>query len=129
MDGFGWPMEQMLQRSVPDIKSKVEQSLKEGRFAVHALPFSMETESADLESLVRGMNISSTINRKAGLPLARDAKMSDVPSHSWVLPTLLTHAGVNFLHLGCNPASQSPQVPMLFWWQGPDGSKLMTMYS
>jgi hypothetical protein len=80
----GWPMEQMLQRSEPAIKSKVAQSLKEGRFAVHALPFSMETESADLESLVRGMNISSTVNRKAGLPLARDAKMSDVPSHSWI---------------------------------------------
>jgi hypothetical protein len=125
----GWPMEQILQRSAPTIKSSVEQSLKNGRFAVHALPFSMETESADLEALVRGMNISSTISRKAGLPLARDAKMSDVPSHSWVLPTLLKHAGVNFLHIGCNPASQSPRVPMLFWWQGPDGSKLMTMYS
>src|SRR6478735_11227616 len=63
----GWPMEQMLQRSVPAIKSKVEESLKNGRFAVHALPFSMETESADLESLVRGMNISSNISRKEGL--------------------------------------------------------------
>jgi hypothetical protein len=122
-------MEQMIGRSEPAIKSKVEQALKEGRFAVHALPFSTETESADLESLVRGLNISSTVNRKAGLALARDAKMSDVPSHSWILPTLLNHAGVQFLHLGCNPASQSPKVPMLFWWQGPDGSKLMTMYS
>jgi alpha-mannosidase len=63
----GWPMEQMLQRSDPSIKQKVAQLLKLGRFAVHALPFSMETESADLESLVRGMNISSTVNRNAGL--------------------------------------------------------------
>jgi alpha-mannosidase len=125
----GWPMEQMLQRSNSSIKSKVAQSLKNGRFAVHALPFSMETESADLESLVRGMNISSSVNRSAGLPLPRDAKMSDVPSHSWILPTLLKNAGVRFLHIGCNPASSSPQVPILFWWQGPDGSKLMTMYS
>lgn len=125
----GWPMEQILQRSAPAIKSKVEQSLHQGRFAVHALPFSVQTESADLEALVRGMNISSSIARKAGRPLPRDAKMSDVPSHSWVVPTLLTHAGVQFLHLGCNPASQSPQVPSLFWWEGPDGSKLMTMYS
>ena len=60
------------------------------------------------------MNISSSVVRNLGLPLARDAKMSDVPSHSWVLPTLLKHAGVNFLHLGCNPASQSPQVPNYF---------------
>src|SRR6187455_1426834 len=69
----GWPMEQMLQRSTPAIKSKVEESLKNGRFAMHALPFSMETESADLEALVRGMNIASNISRKESLPLPRDA--------------------------------------------------------
>ena len=57
------------------------------------------------------------------------AKMTDVPSHSWILPTLLKNAGVNFLHLGCNGASMPPQLPYLFWWEGPDGSRLLTMYS
>ncbi len=125
----GWPMEQILQQSAPSIKSQVESALKKGNFAVHALPFSMQTESSDLEALVRGMNISSAIARSEGLSLPRDAKMSDVPSHSWILPTLLCHSGVKILHIGCNPASQSPVVPLLFWWQGPDGSKLLTMYS
>lgn len=125
----GWPMSQMLTQSVPAVKTKVEAALANGRFAVHALPFSMETESADLEMLVRGLNISSAISRKYGLSLPYDSKMSDVPSHSWILPTLLNNSGVKFLHIGCNPASQSPKVPVLFWWEGPDGSKLMTMYS
>ncbi|WP_143305950.1 glycoside hydrolase family 38 N-terminal domain-containing protein [Chitinophaga vietnamensis] len=124
----GWPMEQMLQRSEPALQAKAWRAFANGNFAVHALPFSMQTESADPEMLVRGMNIASHLSRQAHLPLPRDAKMSDVPSHSWVLPTLLTHAGVKILHIGCNPASQSPQLPYLFWWQGPDGSKLMTMY-
>jgi hypothetical protein len=125
----GWPMLQMLSQSLPGVRSKVESALTNGRFVIHALPFSMETESSDPEMLVRGMNISSNISRKYGLPLPYDAKMSDVPSHSWILPTLLNNSGVKFLHIGCNPASQSPEVPVLFWWQGPDGSKLMTMYS
>ena len=30
--------------------------------------------------------------------------------------------------MGCNAVSSSPEVPLLFWWQGPDGSKLMTIY-
>ncbi|RBL90107.1 glycoside hydrolase family 38 N-terminal domain-containing protein [Chitinophaga flava] len=124
----GWPMQQILQRSEPEIATRVKQMLSNGNFAVHALPFSIQTESADPEMLVRGMNISSGLVRNAGLPLPRDAKMSDVPSHSWILPTLLTHAGVKMLHIGCNPASQSPQLPLLFWWQGPDSSRLMTMY-
>ena len=55
--------------------------------------------------------------------------MTDVACHSWILPTLLRHAGVDFLHIGCNAACRSPRVPTLFWWQGPDGSRLLTMYS
>ena len=30
---------------------------------------------------------------------------------------------------GCNPGSTPPEVPFLFWWEGPDGSRLLTMYS
>ena len=54
--------------------------------------------------------------------------MTDVPCHSWIMPTLLRRAGVEFLHLGCNAGSSSPEVPRLFWWEGPDGSRLLTMY-
>ena len=54
--------------------------------------------------------------------------MTDVPSHTWIVPTVLKHAGVDFLHLGCNSASGSPDVPLLFWWEGPDGSRVLTMY-
>lgn len=124
-----WPMKQMIDHSEPAIKTKIESALKNKRFVVHALPFTIETDASDPEVLVRGMNISSEISRKYGLPLATDAKLSDVPSHSWILPTLLTHSGVSFLHIGSNPAPQNPDVPVLFWWEGPDGSKLMTMYS
>lgn len=65
----------------------------------------------------------------AGQPVPRDAKMTDVPSHSWVIPTLLLSGGHRVLHLGCNAASRSPAVPRLFWWEGPDGSRVLTMYT
>ncbi|MFL5734771.1 MAG: DUF5054 domain-containing protein, partial [Chloroflexia bacterium] len=57
------------------------------------------------------------------------AKQTDVPGHTWILPSLLVRAGVTFLHLGCNPGSHPPHVPRLFWWEGPDGSRLLTYYS
>lgn len=122
----GWPMKYILENTGSEIKTKVEDALRSGRFRVHALPFVYETESSDLETLVRGMSYSSQINRKYNQPLARGAKLTDVPSHSWVLPTLLTHSGVKFLHIGCNSGSTSPDVPTLFWWEGPDGSRLLT---
>jgi hypothetical protein len=124
----GWPMREILSKAKPDVKGRVEQAIKDGNFLVHALPFSMETESSDLEPLVQSLGYASKISREAGLPLPIDAKESDVPSHSWIMPTMLNNAGVKFLHIGCNPASRSPEVPLLFWWEGPDKSKLMTFY-
>ena len=123
-----WPLKYMLENSSSDNKSKLEEAIKNGRIIPHALPLTYETEASDEENLVRGLNFNSTINRQFGLPLAREAKLTDVPSHSRVLPTLLKNAGIDILHIGCNPGSTAPDVPPLFWWQGPDGSKLLTFY-
>jgi len=128
----GWPMAQIAgdwPGQTADRLKRVGDALREGRFVVHALPFTTHTELLEPEDLVRGLGFSSRLARGTGVPLPRDAKMTDVPSHSWILPTLLRAAGVDFLHLGCNAASASPRVPALFWWEGPDGSRLLTMYS
>jgi alpha-mannosidase len=124
-----WPMQQILSGCSPETKEKVVDALKSKYLAVHALPFTMETEASDLETLARAFQSSSDISNQYGLELPRDAKMTDVPEHSWILATVLANAGVKFLHLGCNSASQSPEVPDLFWWEGPDGSRVLTMYS
>ena len=126
----GWPLARIIDdRQTPDRRAKVIEALKEGSLAVHALPFSMHTESLDIEDLVRGLHFSSQIARDLGKPLPIGAKMTDVPSHSWILPTLLHHAGIRFLHLGCNGGSQYPRVPPLFWWEGPDGSRILCAYA
>ena len=126
----GWPMAQMLWSGQdPQRKKKIEQAFRNGNLAVHALPFNTHTETLELEDLVRGMGFSSRLARGYGLELPRAAKMTDVPCHTWVLPTMLKHAGVEFLHVGCGDANQAAAVPSLFWWEGPDGSRLLTMYS
>lgn len=128
----GWPMSKIVEDwpgQSPDRTRRVMEAFRSGRFVVHALPFTTHTETLEPEDLVRGLGFSSRLSRSAGLPLPRDAKMTDVPCHSWILPTLLRHAGVDFLHLGCNAGSRSPHVPRLFWWEGPDGSRLLTMYT
>ena len=75
------------------------------------------------------MTFSVDLTRSVGIDMPRAAKMTDVPCHTWIIPTLLKHSGVNFLHIGCNGASHNVAVPPLFWWEGPDGSRLLTMYS
>lgn len=127
----GWPLsEQILgPLQTPERKQRIEKAIREGAIAVHAYPFTTHTESLDYEDLVRGLGFSSKVARAYGLPLPISAKLTDVPSHSWVLPTLLNNAGIKFLQLGCNPASQYPRVPPLFWWEGADGSKILCQYT
>jgi hypothetical protein len=128
----GWPATKILEDwpgQSPDRQARIRQAFREGRFVTHALPFTTHTELLGPEDLVRGLGFATRLAGSLDLELPRDAKMTDVPSHSWVLPTLLRHAGVDFLHLGCNAASSSPKVPRLFWWEGPDRSRLLTMYT
>lgn len=127
----GWPLAaQMLgPRQDPARKVRVESAVRDGFLTVHALAGTTHTEALDAENLVRSLGFSSAIARQYGHPLSIAAKMTDVPSHSWIMPTLLAHAGVRFLHLGCNPASQYPRVPPMFWWEGGDGSRVLCVYT
>jgi hypothetical protein len=126
----GWPMAQILwPGQTADRREQTLQAIHDGRLVWHALPGSLHTESLDLEDLVRGLGFSSQLARQTGTPLPLDAKMTDVASHTWILATILKRAGVEFLHLGSNSESASPELPRLFWWQGPDGSRLLTMYT
>ena len=106
----------------------LERRVRAGRITWHALPLTTHTELFGLEDLVRGLYVARGLRDRFGRT-AVAAKMTDVPGHTWILPSLLCAAGVTFLHLGCNPCSTPPDVPRLFLWEGPDGSRLMTMYS
>lgn len=122
-----WPLKKMLEQS-PARKQKLLDALHSGNLVIQAYPFIMHTETSELEDLVRGLGISSGIARKYGLPLPIAAKNTDVPGQSWVIPTLLTHAGIKFLALGGPLVNKTLGLPPIFWWEGPDGSRLLTVY-
>jgi len=127
----GWPLYAQILGPLqdPERKKRIEKAVREGSIVPHGLAFTTHTESLDYEDLVRGLGYSSKVARMYGQPLPISAKMTDVPSHSWVMPTLLNNAGIKFLQLGCNPASQSPRFPQIFWWEGADGSKILCQYT
>ena len=113
----------------PARRERVVKAVKDGSLVCHALPATLETEGLDLEDLVAGLAIHTKVARELGIPLSRAGKMTDVPSHSWVLPSLLKNAGIDFLHIGVNPTSERPDVPLLYDWEGPDGSRILVMHN
>ncbi len=129
----GWVMEKVLEDwpgQTPERRQRLDAAVKSGRFVTHALPFSMEAELLEPEEFARGFLFSDAVSRRYGLPLARGAKMTDVPSQAGSLATGLAHGGIKFMHIGCNwPSGSVHNLPPIFWWEGPDGSHVLTMYS
>ncbi len=108
-------------------KSRIVKAMKKGSLVVHGLPVTVQTESLEIDDLVFGLSLNKIISKEVGVPMSRSGKMTDVPSHSWIWPTILKNAGIDFLQIGVNPCNERPDVPLLYYWQGPDGSKLLTM--
>ena len=107
----------------------LDTKFRNGQIISHAVPFTLISDVCGLEEMVRGLHFSSDLSRKYGLPLSRSGKMTDEPSHTAALATVLAQAGVKFLHVGCNWPSGYVKTPGLFWWEGPDGSRILMLYS
>ncbi|MCU7552547.1 hypothetical protein OCK74_25740 [Chitinophagaceae bacterium LB-8] len=128
----GWVMSKVLEPwpgQTEERRKKLDEAFSKGRFNIHAMPFTVETDACEPEVLTRGLGFASRLSRQYHLPLPQAAKVSDMPSHSGELATVLGNAGVKFLHIGCNWPSGFVQTPGLFWWEGPDGSRVLTLYS
>ena len=127
----GYPMQQVLwEGQKPERRAQIEGAIKSGNINVHGLSASLHAESAELEDTVRGgLGISTKIARQFGRPLPLGAKMSDVPGQTWLFPTLFKHAGIKFYHMGGPQVNHSFNLPPVFQWEGPDGSRVLTMYN
>jgi alpha-mannosidase len=111
-------------------RQRLDRAVKSGRLVAHALPFSIESELIWPEEFARGYAFADRSCQRYGMPIPRAAKTSDVPSQSRALATGLAHGGIRFMHIGCNwPSGYVHDLPPLFWWEGPDGSRVLTMYS
>lgn len=124
-----WSLQYILdsEETDPNDKEKLISLIENNQVVWHALPYTVHTDFCGIDELIYGLQISKKLCERFHKTCV-SAKMTDVPGHSRYLPTLLSAAGIKFLHLGCNPASTPPDVPILFWWEGPDGSRVLTMY-
>ena len=91
----GWPMRTILWKGQhPERRKRIEAALRRGNLVLHALPYTMHTATSDVETLARSFIHADSVAREYGLDFPISAKMTDVPGHDWIIPTLLAHAGV-----------------------------------
>lgn len=106
----------------------MEKAIRKGHIVWHGLPFTTHTELMDKELFQYGLTISQELDQQFGKQTIA-AKMTDVPGHTLSMVPYMQKAGIQYMHLGVNPASMRPDVPKLFRWQAEDGSELIVNYA
>lgn len=117
-----WLVWRALQR---DRDGSVERAIRDGILRWHALPFTTHTELMSPNLFEYGLSLSKKLDERFSLTTV-GAKMSDVPGHTVGMIPLMKKYGVNFLHIGVNPATPLPPVPKVFRWKrGNDEIRVM----
>jgi hypothetical protein len=132
-DGY-WCVEEFLAGRNPAERGRFLQLVREKKIFVPAQEASLLTGFASLEALIRSLYSSFQFNQKYGGSWDY-ANITDVPSYSWSYASILAGAGLKYFAA----ASDNDNGPILvysrlnerspFWWEGPDGAKILMWYS
>ncbi len=133
MDG-SWNLEQLLDTRPKAKRDEILDLIRSGKMAMPAQYCNLLTGYASLETLYRSLYASKDLSRRYGLPFEY-ANITDVPTYSGSYPSILASSGVKYWVAGSN----NDRAPVFFhehwnekspfWWQGPDGKKVLFWYS
>jgi hypothetical protein len=136
-----WQVNEWLKRQrkpssvLPKDKEKIARLMnliKSGRIELSAAWGSMHTDFMGAEELNRLTYDYTALSRTYGVE-SQLAMMNDVPGHPTSIPSVLAGSGMKYMVTGANTfigvaTSLAPgKVP--FYWESPDGSKVLTWIS
>lgn len=133
LDGSWIVQNYMLTRNAA-AQEKFLNLVRQDKIAVPAQYANLLTGYASLEELIRSADFTYALHRARNIPFDY-ANITDVPSQTWSYPSVLNALGVRYFAAAAN----SDRAPILlyghwdtkspFWWQGPDGSKVLMAYT
>ncbi len=119
-----------IQKADPEMFAEVQQRIREGRWeVVGGWPVEPDCNLPATESFVRhGLYGKRYCQRNLGV----DVKIGFNPDsfgHAAGLPTILKQSGYDYyVFMRPEPTDQNnADLPLLFWWEGPDGSRVLTL--
>ena len=138
-----WSVLHFVENRPKDVVEKLVRYMKQGRIELTALFGNETTELCGHEELIRLLYPSFGFGRRYGIPI-RSAEIDDIPGLSWGLATVLAGAGVKYfaaglpdyfrggerkVHFLWDESEVLPRdFPGAFWWEGPDGNKVLFWY-
>jgi alpha-mannosidase len=118
-----------IQGADPAMFQEIRQRIREGRWeVVGAWPVEPDCNMPSTEAFVRHSLYGKRYCRRE---LGVDVKIGFNPDsfgHAAGLPTILKHSGYNYyVFMRPAPSDEPNSIPHLFWWEGPDGSRVLTL--
>ena len=130
-----------VEHRTPAAGRALAQALRDGKVGLSALFAHLLTGLLDHETFARAAWPAGLFAREQGLGYLA-AQIADLPGQVATFPTLLAASGVRYLASGVNPERAAPLLspvaaaraqltgdwttyPQLYWWQGPDGSRVL----
>jgi alpha-mannosidase len=119
-----------MQEKYPDIFAEMKQRTAEGRWEpVGGMWVEPDLNMPDGESLVRQLLIGKTFFRTQMGVDVRVGWNPDSFGYNWQLPQIYKRSGVDFFVTQKLTWNETNQLPLrLFWWQSPDGSRVLTYF-
>jgi hypothetical protein len=119
-----WTVEHFLEGASEGEKEAFIELVEQGRIEVTALYLNM-TKLLSHEELIRWVYYAAELRRKYAITISA-AMNTDVAGFSWALPQVLNGMGVRYFSTAVNQTRAfAPKVPKPFYWQGPDGSRVL----
>jgi len=118
-----------IEKADPGMFQEIRQRIREGRWeVVGGWPVEPDCNLPSTEAFLRdGLYGKRYCQRKLGV----DVKIGFNPDsfgHAAGLPTILKHSGYNYyVFMRPTNADEPNNLPHLFWWEGPDGSRVLTL--
>ncbi len=116
-----------VQRADPGMFAEIQQRVREGRWeVVGGWPVEPDCNIPAAESFVRHALYGKRYCSEA---LGANVDIGFNPDsfgHAAGLPTVLQHAGYKY-YVFMRPQEHEMKLPLLFWWQAADGSRVLTL--
>ncbi|MFL6256918.1 MAG: glycoside hydrolase family 38 C-terminal domain-containing protein [Pyrinomonadaceae bacterium] len=133
LDGY-WQAQQFLEGRSEEEKQKFYAAVRARKIFVPAQHSVMLTGAGTAEVLLRSFYASHKLNREHGGPW-NYVNITDVPSYTWSYASILSAAGIKYFSAAAN-ADRGPTLMLgdlhrrsPFWWEGPDGSRVLLWYA
>ncbi len=114
----------------PELNDQIKQRIQQGRWElVGGMWLEPDLNMPDGESLVRQLLVGQATFDKLYGKTTRIGWNPDSFGYNWQLPQIYKRSGIDYFVTQKMTWNDTNQLPLkLFWWQSPDGSKVLTYF-